>query len=121
MIGVRQRYIEKNHGDLTQVCDAFSDDPPANNGVFWKRFDEMFRDMNVHCGFIGLTVPTSHWVVVSRDTRRRVWFLDSNANAPECRKNVATLFARDRRRSRNQWRISRGELLVFSEETGGVC
>lgn len=113
MISKCQDKIEIHFEKRVVVKYPFLRHCPNTNEDCWKRFDDIFQKDEVHCGIIGLTFPSSHWIVVSRDTRRRVWFFDSDANVPEYRKNIAALFAGNRRRTRTQWRICRKELLVF--------
>ena len=113
MISKCQDEIEEQYDEKVAVKYPFLQRSPGTNEEYWNQFDTIFRNESVYCGIIGLTFPSSHWVVVARDSKRRVWFFDSDANAPEYRKDVATLFAGDRRRSRKQWRICRDELIVF--------
>lgn len=113
MISTCQEEIEGQYVEQVTIKYPFLQRSPGTNEEYWNQFDAIFRDKSVYCGIIGLEYPSSHWVVVARDSRRRIWFFDSDSNAPEYRKNVATLFAGNRRRSRKQWRICRKELVVF--------
>lgn len=115
MIRACRQFMESNDWDATLVCDAFSYDEPSDNKTYWRRFDEIFRNENVYCGIVGRTEPSPHWIVVTRASDRRVWFLDSDAKRPVFRKNIKSLHAGQRRRSHTQWRLCRDELLVFRE------
>jgi len=64
------------------------------------------------CGIIGLTKPSEHWIVVSRNGHR-IDFTDSTAGQPYLRKNRRSLIAGLRRKKSSQWLINRKELIVF--------
>ena len=120
MVRACRRYEKDKSSDSTLVSDAFFNGTPPSNEAYWRRFDEIFRNENVRCGIVGRTEPSPHWIVIDRDTIRRVWFSDSDVNRPEFRKNVASLYAGQRRRSQTQWRLCREELLVFYETNNAV-
>ena len=109
-----QRYIDGNYGeqDRVSVGYPFWKNTPRSNSIYWEEFMNIFNYHNVHCGIVGLTAPSHHWVVISRDTERRVWFTDSGGGL-EYRKNLASLHAGERRRMETQWKLDRRELIVF--------
>lgn len=86
---------------------------PNTNSEYWDRFDEIFDDKAVQCGIIGITLPSAHWIVASRDGSR-IEFTDSTAHKSMLRKNRASLYAGERRQKPNQWLIDRKEFIVFS-------
>ena len=116
MVEACRRHMEDHSWDLTLIRDVFSKDTPSDNETYWQRFDEIFKSEEVYCGIVGRSVPSPHWIVVGRASERRVQFWDSDVKRPEFRKNVGSLYAGQRRRSRTQWRLCREELLVFREQ-----
>ncbi len=101
MISVCQTEIEDQYDEPITVNYPFSRNPPKSNE-------------NAYCAIVSLTKPSPHWIVISRDTRRRVWFTDSGGDDREYRKNLASLHAGERRRWETQWLLDRRELIVFS-------
>ena len=110
-----QRFIDKNLREQFRVDDGypFWERAPKSNSDYWKKFDEISDYENVCCGIVGLTAPSHHWVVIYPDTERRVWFADSGRGELEYRKNLASLYAGERRRAETQWKLDRRELIVF--------
>jgi len=92
----------------------FETDTPKTNEDYWKCFDTVFADEAVICGIVGLTKPSLHWIVVSRDSAKRIMFHDSTVDRPSARKNRSSLYAGERRQTPNQWLINRQELITFS-------
>ncbi len=92
----------------------FEENPPKSNAEFWQRFDDIFSDDNVICGIIGQTKPDIHWIVITRDSVRRLTFHDSTVDRPFVTKNRASLYAGERRQNPNQWLIDRRELITFT-------
>lgn len=115
MIAACNRDIAENYEETIDVQYPFFRNTPNTNAAYWQRFDDIFHNEDVYCGIIGLTHPWQHWVVISRDTKKRVWFVDSDVGEPEYRKNLSSLYAGERRRLQTQWRLDRRELIVFSE------
>lgn len=85
---------------------------PQTNVDYWRRFDAVFADEGAQCGIVGMTQPSAHWIVISRDNGR-LQFTDSDPFDPRPRKNRSSLFAGERRRKATQWLIDRRELVVF--------
>lgn len=86
---------------------------PKSNDIYWEKFDAIFNDQSALCGIIGLTKPSEHWIVVSRNGNR-IDFTDSTAGQPYLRKNRTSLIAGLRRKKSSQWLIDRKELIIFS-------
>ena len=114
MISACQDEIEIQYHESVIVGYPFWHKPPKSNKDYWKKFDDIFGNENVVCGIVGMTKPQRHWVVISRDTKRRVWFIDSDGDEPVYRKNLASLNAGERRRWESQWLLDRRELIVFA-------
>lgn len=114
MIHACQSYIKRSYDSAIMVSYPFWRDEPRTNADFWDVFDGKFQSRSARCAIVGLTAPSHHWVVISRDTERRVWFTDSGEGGREYRKNLASLHAGERRLLNTQWRLDRRELIVFS-------
>ena len=92
----------------------FSRNTPVSDDEHWARFDEVFSETEVMCGIVGVEKPSPHWIVIERESKNRVWFTDSDGDKDtEYRKNIASLYAGERRRLRNQWLLNRKQLIVF--------
>ena len=119
MIKACQRYIDSRMCKRTGIKGTvdigypFWKKTPRSNSIYWEVLMDIFKHYNVRCGIVGLTAPVHHWVVISRDTERRVWFTGSGRGELEYRKNLASLHAGERRRMETQWRLDRRELVVF--------
>jgi len=96
-----------------QVRYPFMHSIPESNNTYWEKFDAIFNDRSAMCGIIGVTKPSEHWIVVSRNGNR-IDFTDSAAGQPYVRKNRSSLIAGLRRKKTSQWLINRKELIVFS-------
>ena len=112
--GDMQRMIRACLGNINhiQVRYPFVRSAPQSNDDYWEKFDSIFNDQSVMCGIIGLTKPSEHWIVVSRNGHR-IDFTDSKAGQPYLRKNRRSLIAGLRRKKSSQWLINRKELIVF--------
>lgn len=102
------------HDELQHVNIAypFRKAAPKSNRSYWERFDGIFEDEAVRCAVVGLEKPDPHWIVVYRDGRR-LQFVDSNPFGAQIRKNRASVFAGERRQSKNQWLVNRRKLIPF--------
>lgn len=68
-------------GGGVSVRYPFKKRVPKSNKDYWISFEAIFNpDSQAVCGVIGLTRPSSHWIVVSRDGNRLL-FIDSGARA----------------------------------------
>lgn len=105
------RHEFRELSDIT-VRYPFRQDSPHSNKTYWTRFDKIFENETVRCGIVGLVKPVSHWIVVRRDGQR-LEFVDSSPYKPETRKNRKSIYAGERRRSKNQWLIDRRLLITF--------
>ena len=110
MIKACQRYICQERLGPVVVRYPFRKADPKSNDSFW----EQLENESLICGIVGLTKPWRHWVVISPDTKRRIWFTDSSGDQREYRKNLASLHAGERRPYGKPWLINRRELIVFS-------
>lgn len=85
---------------------------PVSNAAYWQDFDVIFDDEDAVCGIVGITRPSYHWLVVTKDGGRVV-FLDSDPHGPVRRVNRASLYAGERGPRAKKWVIDRRELVVF--------
>jgi len=115
MIRACQRYISEEGLASVEVRYPFSRAVPKSNDRYWERLDRIFQDESLRCGIVMLKKPWCHWIVISPDTKRRIWFTDSSGDELEYRKNLASLHAGERRRAGRSWLIDRRALIVFSD------
>ena len=108
-----RRALDHHAAGGLAVRYPFLRNTPATNREYWRRFDEVFENEGVLCGIVGLSQPSNHWIVISRDGSR-LWFTDSTPSYPYQRKNRASIFAGERRRRPTQWLVERSELAVFT-------
>jgi hypothetical protein len=110
-----QKMVKKclPEGCPINVSYPFKDNVPASNNDYWSQFDLIFEDDSVLCAIVGLTKPSLHWIVASKDGGR-IWFTDSTAGKPYERKNRTSLHAGSRRKKTSQWLLDKQELIVFS-------
>lgn len=99
--------------DRVKASYPFIRSTPKTNSEYWKRFDTIFADSSVVCGIVGLRQPSDHWIVISPDGKR-IMFWDTDPLKPVARKNVKSLFAGQRRQWPTQWLLERSELIVLS-------
>jgi hypothetical protein len=99
------------------ITYPFMKSPPSSNDVYWKRFDALFEDERAsrRCAIIGITRPTNHWIVATKDGSR-VKLTDCAHGAPDRRKNRATLYAGSRCPDPNRWLIDRRELVLIEAQ-----
>lgn len=92
---------------------------PRTNDEYWKAFDGLFQAKpNICCMIIGLTRPSAHWIVASRDSQKRIVFSDTDPHNPFQRKNRSSLFAGSRNGNPNKWIIDRSELIILEVTKG---
>ena len=112
------RMIKKCQAELEwmpSVSYPFLRRPPTSDDGYWRALRECFTDEHVKCAIVELKKPWEHWVVISPDTERRIWFADSDRHEPQYRKNLTSLHAGERRPKPNQWLIDRRALILFEE------
>lgn len=109
------RTCRKQH-KLYQVSLSYpfeAPNTPSSNKSYWERFSRLFdENEDIRCGIIMIEEPYYHWIVMKKHGGR-VAFVDSVPNNPEYRKNIPSLYAGSRRRSRQQWRLNRSNLILF--------
>ena len=117
-LGDMQRMIKACRTNLPDancisVSYPFMRSTPATHAAYWERFDEIFTDESVVCGIVGISKPSDHWIVVSREGNR-LMFTDTDPHQPSVRKNKKSLYAGKHRQWPTQWQLESNELIVFS-------
>ena len=115
-----RRMVKACQADWSEVVSVrypFYRDTPGSNDSYWRRLTRYFEDESTQCAIVRLIKPWDHWVVISPDTRRRMWFTDSSGDQQEYRKNFASLYAGKRRRDRNQWLFDPRALIGFERHS----
>jgi hypothetical protein len=100
--------------DRVAITYPFMKNPPGSNDAYWKRFDALFDEEGVgdRCAIIGITRPTNHWIVASKDGQR-IQLTDCVHGASNRRKNRSSLYAGARCPDPNRWLIDRRELVLI--------
>lgn len=106
------KHCLEKHPNL-KVNYPFTKNPPLSNDEYWKRFDEIFADEATICAIIGVTQPSAHWIVATKEGGR-IWLSDSKAGEPYKRKNRSSFHAGLRRKKQSQWLLDRKELIILS-------
>ncbi len=96
--------LKKHH--TLKVNYPFMRNTPSSNNKYWERFDSIFENDNAKCAILGLTKPSAHWIVASKEGGR-ILFSDSTAGKPYERKNRVSLHAGIRRKKSVQWLVDR--------------
>ena len=119
-----QKMIKRCQRDIPGMARVsftypFMKHPPANNDSYWKRFDALFEEETpgVRCAIIGVTRPSNHWIVASRDGSR-IQLIDCVHGASNRRKNRKSFYAGKRCADPNKWLIDRQELVLIETDAG---
>ncbi len=113
-----QRMLVRCQRDLpalagVRVTYPFLKQPPGSNAAYWRRFDALFEDAGAsRCAIIGITRPTDHWIVASKDGRR-MRLTDCAPGVEPRRKNRSSFHAGSRCADPKTWLIDRRELILI--------
>lgn len=101
-----------------KVSYPFVSKIPPSPAEYWKRFDALFAERpNACCMIVGLTRPSSHWIVAYREGRgTRITFVDTDPHKPYQRKNRSMLHPGVRNGHPKKWIIEKSELILFEVE-----
>ena len=103
--------------DAIRTRYPFERNPPTTPQQYWDEFDDLFENApSIRCMIVGLTRPSLHWIVASRDTHKRVVFTDTDPHKPFQRKNRSSLHPGSRNGNPSKWIIDRSELILFEAD-----